>query len=252
MAFDDFSKTDKVEGLENAETQKLESGAAKKEQTEIEGLEAKNKLGEVKEVDPDGDEAQDVTENPEKKKYKVDREDEISRVESLGFKVEDMDGEPCLCRESGDKIMSVDEHIALRENSVYNLNSNTLVLGKHHEEGSPDRDKSYDVIAKNEGKKYFQMDKGDYDELQNDIGLSEGEIFDLYNKPVLDEAFSEGNIEFTGDPRDMLKKDDGGLSYTGREYIYLQEYADEQGEKMILINNNGRYEVSFIKPTNHL
>jgi len=230
--------------------------AAEQETTENsadETEESKNAPENVGEVDagsetPEPNEA--AMENPEDGTYRVDPEQETSRVEGLGFKTENIDGDQYLCRENGDIVMSMDEHMALRESSVHNADSDTLVLGKYHEEGSPDADKSYDKIAEAEGKSYFQMEKGAFDDLK-EAGLSDSEIYDLYNKPAIEEAIEDGKtIEFTGDPKEMSTvSGDGELNYSGREYWDIQQYADEKGDNMVLDkNSSGRYEASFINP----
>lgn len=102
----------------------------------------------------------------------------------------------------------IDEYNAIRLKSVKNAGSDTLTLGKYYNDAS-----SYTVRADNT--MYFDMGD-DWKIIKAKYGLSDAEMFEYFNIPVLDAAiFNEQTIRFSHDPRVFI----GGAIVDEWEYI---------------------------------
>ena len=102
----------------------------------------------------------------------------------------------------------VDDYNAIQTSSVKNPSSNSLTLGKYADDAT-----SYTKKAGNTS--YFDMGD-DWGNIQNQYKLSDAEMFDYFNKPVLDKALSSGQtIRFSHNPL----RDAGAL---GMEWDYIK------------------------------
>ncbi|KTR93222.1 hypothetical protein NS220_13240 [Microbacterium testaceum] len=90
-----------------------------------------------------------------------------------------------------------DDYVGLRERSVHNGGSDTLMLGRFLK----DDPASYIDVAKREGATYFDMGP-EWGQAEAKYGLSpRDDMFDFFNRPVLDEAIRSGKtIRFSHDP----------------------------------------------------
>lgn len=135
------------------------------------------------------DEAIDVIEGA------VKHGDEI--IEGAGKYVDDALDIPDALRVIDGKVggkIPVDEYDALRVRSVTNAGSDTLTLGKYTGDAS-----SYTVRAGDT--MFFDMGE-EWGRLKRQYGLSDDELFEFFNIPVLDEAIFNGKtIRFSHDPR---------------------------------------------------
>ncbi|MBQ3360082.1 MAG: hypothetical protein IJG47_14450 [Microbacterium sp.] len=131
---------------------------------------------------------------------------------STGVKVQD--GQVLI---NGKPKMSVAEWTDGYKVSIHNMDAGRATLGKWIED-SPD---SYEKIAEASGDAYFNMPSSPKDlwaETQKKYGLSNDEMFELYNKPFLEEIVEKGlPIRFTRDPRSDPD------SYLAQEWIYLDK-----------------------------
>ncbi len=95
--------------------------------------------------------------------------------------------------------------------SAMNPDSDSLMLGKWNKDGV-----SYIEEAKKSGNTYFDL--GDnWNILKKEHGLTDDDMFDMFNVKVLDDAIKQKKIiKFSHDPRDDL----GAL---GKEWDYLQK-----------------------------
>lgn len=118
--------------------------------------------------------------------------------------------------------LSTEEYLKIRERSVHNTDSDTLILGKYKptvrngvEDWSTPRPDSYVAIAKSEKATYFDLGN-EWDEITSKYDLSPNDMFEKFNTPVLDDAVnSKKTIKFTHDPRT-----EGG--FLKQEWDYLQ------------------------------
>lgn len=115
-----------------------------------------------------------------------------------------------------------DEYLAIKKRSVHNVESTTLVLGKYKptvsngvEDWSIPGSDSYVAIARIEKATYFDLGS-EWGSITSKYKLSDNEMFDAFNIPVLDNAVSAGKqIKFTHDPR-------VGGGFLKKEWEYLQ------------------------------
>lgn len=106
------------------------------------------------------------------------------------------------------------EYQNLRVRSVYNINCDRMTLGKFI---SPESSDNYINKAKSTGDMYFNMGK-DWDRIKKMYGITDDDMFKLFNEPVLDDAVKLGKtIRFSQNPEDYPKKD---AIY--QEYDYLK------------------------------
>lgn len=120
-------------------------------------------------------------------------------------------------REAGYDI-PVDEYIKIREMSIKNASSDTMTLGKYFEDanGNPTPD-AYVTKAHSTGNTYFDLGK-EWDNIKREYNLSKEDMFNLFNKPALDDAVASGKeIRFSQDPR--LYENDT----LGEEWEYLKK-----------------------------
>ncbi|WP_345800702.1 hypothetical protein AAIB33_14670 [Microbacterium sp. AZCO] len=89
-----------------------------------------------------------------------------------------------------------EEYADLREGSLHNTSSDTLVLGRWAND-----DTSYIAVARREDAMYFDMGD-DWGNAQDAYDLSpRDDMFEFFIRPALDEAISSGkDIRITHDP----------------------------------------------------
>ena len=98
---------------------------------------------------------------------------------------------------SNGKGLPIAEFKRYRESSIHNPSSNTMTLGRY-DGGGPS---SY--INKAGNTTYFSLGD-DWNTIQDTYNLSDTDLFDLFNKPALDDAVSAGKtIRFSHDPTDI-------------------------------------------------
>ncbi len=98
---------------------------------------------------------------------------------------------------SNGKGLPIAEFKRYRESSIHNPSSNTMTLGRY-DGGGPT---SY--INKAGNTTYFSLGD-DWNTIQDTYNLSNSDLFDLFNKPALDDAVSAGKtIRFSHDPTDI-------------------------------------------------
>lgn len=125
----------------------------------------------------------------------------------------------------GDKVllrdvekMTTSEWAAIREASVHNDTASAVTLGKWE---GVDNLNSYTSKASDAGNGYFDLG-AEWGIIQKSHGLTDKEMFDLFNRPFLDTAIADGKvIQFThnpvGDPGALGKE----LDYIkARGYVY--------------------------------
>jgi hypothetical protein len=113
------------------------------------------------------------------------------------------------------------DFVAIRKASIHNPNAETIMLGKYTptiENGVPNWSKpgpdSY--IAKAEtSSTYFDLGS-DWDKIKTTYGLSNDDMFDLFNKPFLEDGISQRKVlKFSHNPV-------GDTGYLGKELQYLE------------------------------
>jgi len=91
----------------------------------------------------------------------------------------------------------VDDYVAIRKASVTNSDSNMMTLGKYDGGGET----SY--IARSNGSSYFDLGSENWLEIEKMYGLDDTDMFELFNKPALDDSISANKtIRFSHDPVD--------------------------------------------------
>ncbi|MFF8186669.1 hypothetical protein ACF044_05355 [Microbacterium sp. NPDC016588] len=114
--------------------------------------------------------------------------------------------------------ISAEDYAGLRERSVHNGASDTLVLGRFLK----DDPASYIDVAKREGATYFDMGL-EWGQAEARYGLSpRDDMFNFFNRPVLDEAIRSGKtIRFSHDPR--AEASEG--KFLEMEALYLEAHG---------------------------
>ncbi|TDW09192.1 hypothetical protein EDD63_1625 [Breznakia blatticola] len=108
--------------------------------------------------------------------------------------------------------MPWEDYLELRSISVKNVNGENMTLGKYFYEGSPD---SYITKAQGTGDTYFDLGTK-WNDIKNQYNLTDDDMFNLFNKPVLDDAVNAGKtIRFSQYPYDF--KD----TALWNEWVYL-------------------------------
>jgi hypothetical protein len=123
---------------------------------------------------------------------------------------------------SGEKVlvngvskMTTSEWAAIREASVHNVDAPNVTLGKWD---SADISNSYTSKAQAAGNEYFDLG-ADWDAIAGKYGLSDDDMFDLFNRPFLDDVIADGKtIHFTDNPANDLRT-------LGFEYEYLRSHG---------------------------
>ena len=121
-----------------------------------------------------------------------------------------------------------EDYLELREHSLHNEGSDTLVLGRFVENDPS----SYIEVAKRDGAMYFDMGD-DWNRAQDVFGIERrDEMFDFFNRPALDEAIQRGmEIRFTHDP--ALDK---------RSFLAMEaKYLEAHGYDIVPDGNGGWY-----------
>ncbi|MGH1550604.1 hypothetical protein ACRAWB_16065 [Leifsonia poae] len=111
--------------------------------------------------------------------------------------------------------MSVEEWETIRRSSVHNPLSREVTLGKWE---GPDNPNSYTNRAAAAGERYFDLG-ADWDKIKQRHGLTDGDMFDLFNRPFLDDAIKDSKlVRFTHDPQ-------GDRGALGKELEYLEDHG---------------------------
>ena len=124
--------------------------------------------------------------------------------------------------------MPWEEYLELRYISIKNGNGENMTLGKYFPDGNggatPD---SYISKAKETGDMYFDLGER-WNEIKAKYNLTDDDLFNLFNKPALDDAVNAGKvIRFSQNPDDFLG------SALWDEWEYLQkEYGFTKLEKI--------------------
>lgn len=130
-----------------------------------------------------------------------------------------MDGINIINGKVGGKIV-IDDFIKIRTQSIYNPNAKSMTLGKYTkimengvEKAGPD---SYIIKAGNNSA-YFDLGS-EWITIQKRYNLTDGEMFEYFNIPALDDAVWSGKtIRFSHDPNIYPAK-----SYLAQEWDYLK------------------------------
>ncbi|MBC1794475.1 hypothetical protein [Listeria booriae] len=103
---------------------------------------------------------------------------------------------------------------SIRTQSLHNIDTDTrtLLLGKYEPtviDGVPHWDipdgTSYNIVASNNGHMYFDLG-ADWEKIMNDYGLTSTDMFEMFNRPALDDAINSGKkIVFSHNPLDYLQ-----------------------------------------------
>ncbi|MDE7435790.1 MAG: LXG domain-containing protein [Lachnospiraceae bacterium] len=108
----------------------------------------------------------------------------------------------------------LDEYEKIKEMSIHNPDSDSMTLGKYFD-GTIESG-SYVAKAEATGDTYFSLGT-EWDVLENTYGLTDEDMFNLFNKTALDDAVLNGKIiKFAQDPRKW-----SGTAL-GDEWSYLQ------------------------------
>lgn len=111
-------------------------------------------------------------------------------------------------------ILTGEQYSKYLKTSQHNVNSNDVMLGKY-DNNSPS---NYINQAKNNGYSYFDMGD-DFTAIEKQYGYTDNDMFDLFNKPFLDDAIAQGKtFHFSHNP----VNDKGAL---GKEFEYLIEHG---------------------------
>lgn len=114
---------------------------------------------------------------------------------------------------NGIEKMTVEEWGTIYTSSVHNAPSPEVTLGKWE---GPTNANSYTNQAIKTGNQYFDLGN-EWSAIRTRFGLSEQEMFDLFNRPFLDDIIQEGKtIRFSHDPV-------GDLGALGDELNYLKK-----------------------------
>ena len=127
---------------------------------------------------------------------------------------------------AGDKVlingiekMSVSDWGDIYASSVHNRTARESMLGKYIDGGED----SYITRADKGGHRYFSLGN-DWESIERTYGLDDLQMFDLFNKPFLDEAIQRGQtIHFTHDPDTFggaLKQELDYLTHMDNGYRY--------------------------------
>jgi hypothetical protein len=119
-----------------------------------------------------------------------------------------IDGIEIIDDKVGGKI-PVDEYKDLRTLSFKNANSDSITLGKYTE--------GEDSYIKRAGKNSSYFDLGEqWGKIKSKYGLTNEEMFNYFNRPVLDDAIAgKKMIKFSHDPR-------GAKGFLGSEWNYIK------------------------------
>lgn len=113
----------------------------------------------------------------------------------------------------GEDIMTIGEWLDTRDSGFHSTPGSDVLLGKWE---GPDSPSSYTNVAQEQGFGYFDLG-ADWDAIRTRYGLDNGDMFDLFNKPFLDEVASSGReVHFSHNPV-------GDPASLGKELDYLRE-----------------------------
>ncbi|MBC2196135.1 pre-toxin TG domain-containing protein [Listeria booriae] len=131
----------------------------------------------------------------------------------------------------------------IRAQSLHNVDADTLLLGKYEptiidgvKRWDMPANNSYNIVAGNNGHTYFDLGS-EWDSIQKQFNLDEVEMFDLFNRPALDDAIISGKtIVFSHNPLDY---DSGAIV---KEWEYIKNTLNLTDNDLHLVN--GLFEVS--------
>ena len=116
-------------------------------------------------------------------------------------------------------LIPVDEYLEIRARSLQNAESNSMTLGKYlrNTETGEVLPEAYTEMAKKYGDTYFDLG-AEWDVIKGKYGISDADMFELFNIPALDYAVESGKtIRFSQDPTLSIYKD----SALADEWNYL-------------------------------
>lgn len=129
--------------------------------------------------------------------------DQIKVLESYGFTIADG-------KVNG--LMPVDDFIEKWLNSIHNIGADHYTLGRYYIPGTD----SYITVAKRNGSCYFDLGKN-WNYLKKLYNLTDDQMFDLFNKPFLDDIIVSGNpVHFSHNPLGDFD------AYLYREWLILE------------------------------
>lgn len=136
------------------------------------------------------------------------------RLDLLEGKIPDfIDGIKVIDGKVGGKI-PLNDYLAIRDASVHNSYSDSMTLGKYFDDNI-----SYIESAKDKGSMFFDLGD-DWNIIKDKYGIGDDDLFEIFNKPALDDAVKNGKtIRFSHDPR--LPKYSG--SALDDEWSYLMK-----------------------------
>jgi hypothetical protein len=118
--------------------------------------------------------------------------------------------------ENGTSSLPLTDYAEMRASSVHNAQASELVLGRYVA-GS---DTSYIEVARRAGSTYFDMGNDGWERGTRGFGLSADDMFNFFNRPVLDAALMDGKtIRFTHDPNADR------ASFLFREARYIEQFG---------------------------
>ena len=117
-------------------------------------------------------------------------------------------------------LIPVDEYLEIRNRSLQNAESGSMTLGKYlrNTETGEVSPEAYTEMAKKYGDTYFDLG-AEWDVIKRKYGISDADMFELFNIPALDYAVESGKtIRFSQNPTLPMYKD----SALADEWNYLK------------------------------
>ncbi len=126
--------------------------------------------------------------------------------------------------------MSLGELSALYDKSTHNMGAGQATLGRF----IPGNSKSYEQIAQQNGDAHFNLKNPGWQETRNTYNLSDEALYELLNKPFLDEIVAKGMpVRFTDNPAarpgSAVDKELKYLEMNGYEYNPRTGFATYEG-----------------------
>ncbi|MEK4509229.1 hypothetical protein [Paenibacillus sp. FSL K6-2524] len=107
----------------------------------------------------------------------------------------------------------IEDYYKIRDASVHNAYSDSMTLGKWNDEGI-----SYLTSAKDNGSMFFDLGD-DWGVTKIKFGINDADMFEVFNKPALDDAISGGKIICFSHNPELVKYFGSSLE---AEWKYLQ------------------------------
>jgi hypothetical protein len=111
--------------------------------------------------------------------------------------------------------------------NTHNMDGSTDTLGLGKFIPPPNNQMSYEVVARRNGDGYFNMDSGDWHGVKDAFGMTDDDMFDVFNRPLLDEAGTQGyDISYSSNPTIPGAPGPNGqptLTALNKEHLYLTQ-----------------------------